>query len=40
MIEFKNRIKTFFKTELCQLIKDYIKNKIERMENFLDEKIY
>ena len=40
MIEFKNRIKIFFKTELCQLIKDYIKNKIERMENFLDEKIY
>ena len=40
MIEFKNKIKNFFRKELCKLIKSYIENKIERMENLLNEKIY
>ena len=40
MIEFKNKIKNFFRKELCKLIKSYIENKIERMENLLNEEIY
>ena len=38
MINFKNKIKTFFKKELCDLIKRYIENKIKKMEDLLNEK--
>ena len=40
MIEFKNKIKDFFRKELCQLIKGYMEDKIKRMESLLYEEKY